>query len=410
MCCVSAHLVETCTDSRNAMSLDRFLATAAAVNREDWNSSQFLINPGRWQSNTTIPQRMTIIDVMTGEKLRPRSSGSRPVLVQPEETPTRPTKTIRPQSGSLRPAYATAFMHRDTSRPATPVNVGQESSEDTRAAAYEAVAAFTDLVAASPIKIERPSPQQATFMSPSPVGNVKQQRMGAGSGDQFYRARANEGITKVHAPTRDDEDRQIPILLPHKLDWVQMAYTRTPPFQKAIEQREEAKRQERQRARKLRDVQRARWQQAKGTALARDAKAPTKLWGAVSDGIAASRSVPFLPQSPSSQLFRQADLHLNEHKQRLVELKKPEEVCDTLAAIGAAGLAAKVPAAGSQANLASRPLISRARSEALLDSRLSAFGAIKRWQDGGRGADADGKRSDRRSQYCFDRLSASFNK
>lgn len=402
--------------------------------------------------------------------------------MQPEETPTRPTKTIRPQSGSLRPAYATAFMHRDTSRPATPVNVGQESSEDTRAAAYEAVAAFTDLVAASPIKIERPSPQQATFMSPSPVGNVKQQRMGAGSGDQFYRARANEGITKVHAPTRDDEDRQIPILLPHKLDWVQMAYTRTPPFQKAIEQREEAKRQERQRARKLRDVQRARWQQAKGTALARDAKAPTKLWGAVSDGIAASRSVrrstatiahiistmistggmmtcllrctadsgqrcesveqcarpvppqhlcstqprrrpadgrhargcpsqvPFLPQSPSSQLFRQADLHLNEHKQRLVELKKPEEVCDTLAAIGAAGLAAKVPAAGSQANLASRPLISRARSEALLDSRLSAFGAIKRWQDGGRGADADGKRSDRRSQYCFDRLSASFNK
>jgi len=343
------------------------------------------IDSGRWRSNSLVAERAPICDTKTGEKLKTRPVPQ--MALVPESNapknngmhPIQRTTLKRPHSAAAYgPAYSVAFMHPgiqprlEPPDPASPEPHSEPVREEQEHLAS--------------------SKSTPSFMHPTPLGSRNiHTRRGAGSSDQFWRAQPTSEQTTIHAPTRDDEARQIPILLPHKLDWVQLAYSRTDDFRKAVDEREHARLRARQHARAQRDETRANWRRTTTRATARAVQAsertPDKQWGAISAFV--RRDEAPLPQSPSSQLFRHKDLGLNEYKSRLVELREPPRELSSVVNAASAGRPALI--------------ISRAQSESMLDTRLAALGATRRWQGGPRdrqGADAN----DKWSPYSFDRL------
>jgi hypothetical protein len=169
--------------------------------------------------------------------------------------------------------------------------------------------------------------------------------------------------SNAHEPKA--EGPLLPILLPHKLDWVQLAYDRSPEMKAA-----------REKLRRCREE--ARKPHAKGI---------------LADAILGTpRALPTLPKAPSASLFEESDMGIDDDTLAMLHVDDPpktaEENWKTV----------------RRANAAART-IARSRSEEHLNARLITLGALKRWKVGDHSQEANYGR-DKWSLVSFDRICA----
>ena len=215
------------------------------------------VNAGKWTSNTLVPERDIVRDVVTGEAL---TGPPRGIFIDDDQPIPARRATVHPsESPAMRPAYSQAFMrpepkvvnaasHQSTlpspgplgggSRPQSAAKQmsrssstqvyaqhGPKESSNTRHHTRAGPALrcpSRPLSAASSLS----TPQRLNLLHSSPAKSSAAHNLRARRGgctDPAWRAPSSSMSGYFNSPTVNDESRTIPILLPHKLDWVQVS-------------------------------------------------------------------------------------------------------------------------------------------------------------------------------------------